>query len=143
METPTLVSHLRLTYATNITHYREGQGQKILRRRFGADVSVYRLGILIDHVKAWTVLGSKTSLEETSFTQLDPCPLLTLRFAWIDAEEKELHSLLTANFDTLSRFLRCQIEVQLTRLRTNLEGAHEETVNGDTQFKRLVLVDFA
>src|SRR5829696_2185366 len=142
METPTLVSHLRLTYAIT-AHYREGRGQKILRRRFGADVSVYRLGILIDHVKAWTVLGSKTSLEETSFTQLDPCPLLTLKFAWIDTEEKELHSLLTANFDTLSWLLRCQVEVQLTRLRTNLEGAHKETINRDTQFMRFVLVDFA
>src|SRR5215212_1543094 len=143
METPTLVCHPRLTYATTTAHYREGRGQKILRRRFGADVSLYRRGILIDHVKAWTVLGSKTSLEETSFTQFDPCPLLTLRLAWIDAEEKELHSLLTANFDTLSWFLRCQVEVQLTRLRTNLEGAHEETVNRDTQFMRFVLVDFA
>src|SRR5215208_4284919 len=143
METPTVVCHLRLTYATATTHYREGRGQKILKRRFGTKVSLYRRGILIDHVKAWTVLSFKTSLEETAFAQLDPCPLLRLRFGWIDAEEKELHSLLTANFDTLSWFFRCQVEVQLTRLRTNLEGAHEKTVDRDTQFKRFVLVDFA
>src|SRR5215213_4511339 len=111
METPTFVFHLRPVVA--VSHNREGRGQKFLIQRW-TNVSLCRRRIFIDDVKAWSVFIPKTSLKRSTFTQLDPRPLLSLRCTGVDTEEEELHSLLTPNFHKLRRVVRRQVKIQLT-----------------------------
>ena len=99
--------------------------------------------IFVNHVKARAILILETSFERSSFAQFDPRPLLALRSGGIDAKEKQLHSLFTANFDELNRIIRCEVEIQLAQIGTDFQGTHEKTIDRDAQFLRFVLVSFA
>src|ERR1051325_3050188 len=90
-------------------------------------------------MKAGPIIVTETSLQRSPLTELDPRPLFSLVSRRVHAEEKHLHTLLARNFHKLDRIIRGEIEVQLTKVRTDFQGTNETTIDGDSQFLRLVL----